>query len=175
MSDPAGTAGRRGGRHRHEGPARRRPDRAHLGAAGFGRSHDLRRLIAALDQAAARRIARTNSWPLDHVMPGLSRLADRGLLWIGLAAALWATGDRQVRRAAWRGLGSMAAAFVTGAAIEMPSLAAPGIALASAVGASRIATGVHYPSDVLAGTAIEAAAGLATLWWWPRRPGRAWR
>ena len=149
-------------------------------------------------------------------MPGLSRLADRGLLWIGLAAALWATGDRQARRAAWRGLGSMAAAstaanlvgksltnrrrpfldvparsrlrrvpqsssfpsghaanaaaFVTGAAIEMPSLAAPGIALASAVGASRIATGVHYPSDILAGTAIGAAAGLATLWWWPRRP-----
>jgi diacylglycerol kinase family enzyme len=149
-------------------------------------------------------------------MPGLSRLADRGLLWIGLAAALRATGDRQARRAAWRGLGSMAAAstaanlvgksltsrrrpfldvparsrlrrvprsssfpsghaanaaaFVTGAAIEMPSLAAPGIALASAVGASRIATGVHYPSDILAGTAIGAAAGLATLWWWPRRP-----
>ncbi len=27
-----------------------------------------------------------------------------------MAAALWATGDRQARRAAWRGLGSMAAA-----------------------------------------------------------------
>lgn len=40
-----------------------------------------------------------------------------------LAAALWASGNRQARRAAWRGLGSMAAAFATGAAIEMPSLA----------------------------------------------------
>ena len=132
-----------------------------------------------------------------------------------LAAALRATGNRQARRAAWRGLGSVAAAsaaanvigkglavpapsrclgvpvlrrlrrapqtssfpsghaasaaaFATGAAIEMPSLAGPAIALASAVGASRVATRMHYPSDVLAGTAIGAAAGLATLRWWPR-------
>jgi undecaprenyl-diphosphatase len=148
----------------------------------------------------------------------LSRLANRGFLWLAVAAALWATGDRQARRAAWRGIGSMAAAsvaanvvgkgltsrrrpyldvpvrprlqrvprsssfpsghaanaaaFVTGAAIEMPYLAAPGIALATAVGASRVATGMHYLSDVLAGTAIGAAAGLATLRWWPRRPPR---
>ena len=63
-----------------------------------------------------------------------------------------------------------AAAFAIGVAIEKPSLAAPAIALAAAVGASRIATGEHYPSDVLAGTAIGAAAGVMTLRWWPRRP-----
>jgi diacylglycerol kinase family enzyme/membrane-associated phospholipid phosphatase len=148
----------------------------------------------------------------------LSRLADHGFLWMVLAAALLATGNRQARRAAWRGLGAMAAAstaanvvgkglagrrrpdvdvpvprrprrvprttsfpsghaasaaaFAVGAAIEMPELCAPGIALAAAVGASRVVTGVHYPSDVLAGTAIGAAVGLATLRWWPRRPPR---
>jgi membrane-associated phospholipid phosphatase len=150
-------------------------------------------------------------------MPALSRMADRGVLWIVVAGALWATGDRWARRAAWRGLGSLAAAsatanlvgkglsarrrpdvdvpaarrlpqpsspsfpsghaanaaaFAIGVAIEKPSLAAPAIALAAAVGASRIATGEHYPSDVLAGTAIGAAAGVMTLRWWPRRPDR---
>ena len=31
-------------------------------------------------------------------------------------------------------------------------------------------TGMHYPSDVLAGFTIGAAAGALTLRWWPRRP-----
>src|SRR6202011_5803841 len=47
---------------------------------------------------------------------------------------------------------------------------APVAALAAAVSASRVVTGVHYPSDVLAGTAIGAAAAVLTLRWWPPRP-----
>ena len=70
----------------------------------------MRRRVAALDRAAARRAAASGSWPSEHVLPGLSRLAGHGFLWMVLAAALWATGRRQARRAAWRGLGSMAAA-----------------------------------------------------------------
>ena len=171
----------------------------------------------ALDQALARKIAETDSRALDRLMPALSQFANHGCLWITVAGALLATGNPRTRRAAWRGLGSMAAAsasanlagkaligrhrpdlqvpparrlprpptssfpsghaasaaaFATGVAIEVPGLAAPAIALAAAVGASRVATGTHYPSDVLAGTVIGAAAGAATLRWWPRRPAR---
>jgi len=70
----------------------------------------VRRRIALLDRAAARRVAASGSWPSEHVLPGLSRLADHGFLWMVLAAVLRATGNRQARRAAWRGLASMAAA-----------------------------------------------------------------
>lgn len=68
------------------------------------------------------------------------------------------------------GHSASAAAFATGVALELPWLAAPIGAVAVAVGASRVVTGVHYPSDVLAGFAIGAATGALTLHWWPRRP-----
>jgi len=173
-------------------------------------------MILAVDRAVARRVAGTDSRVLDRVMAGLSRLADHGVLWIVVSAGLRATGDRWARRAAWRGLGAMAAAsaaanvlgkslatrdrpqvpvpagrrparpprrasfpsghaasaaaFATGVALEKPGLAAPVIVTAAAVGISRVVTGAHYPSNVLAGFAIGAGAGAATLHWWPRRP-----
>jgi len=70
------------------------------------------------------------------------------------------------------GHAASAAAFAVGAATEMPELAPAVFALALAVGASRVVTGVHYPSDVLAGFAVGAAAAASTLLWWPRRPAR---
>jgi membrane-associated phospholipid phosphatase len=63
------------------------------------------------------------------------------------------------------GHAASAAAFATGTALELPVLAVPIGALAAAVGASRVVTGVHYPSDVVAGFAIGVGAGLLT-----RRP-----
>jgi undecaprenyl-diphosphatase len=68
------------------------------------------------------------------------------------------------------GHAASAAAFATGVALEVPALAVPVGGLAAAVGVSRVVTRVHYPSDVLAGFALGAAAGLVTLRWWPRRP-----
>ena len=129
----------------------------------------------------------------------LDRLASHGMLWTGLAAGLWLTGNRWARRAAWRGMGGLAAAgtaativgkglrtsritflpsagaasgaaFATGVALEKPGLAAPGIVLAAAMGASQAITGERDRSDVLSGLAIGVAAGAMTLRWWPRRP-----
>jgi diacylglycerol kinase family enzyme len=67
------------------------------------------------------------------------------------------------------GHAASAAAFATGVALELPVLAVPVGALAAAVGASRVVTGVHFPSDVAAGFAIGAGAGLLTVRWWPLR------
>ena len=65
------------------------------------------------------------------------------------------------------GHAASAAAFATGVALENPYLALPIGALAVGVAASRVVTGVHYPTDVVAGAAVGVAAGLLTTRWWP--------
>ena len=65
------------------------------------------------------------------------------------------------------GHAASAFAFTTGAAQEMPWLVAPLGTLASGVAFSRVYTGVHFPSDVLAGAVLGTAIGLAGRMWWP--------
>jgi diacylglycerol kinase family enzyme/membrane-associated phospholipid phosphatase len=71
------------------------------------------------------------------------------------------------------GHAASAAAFATGAAIELAPAGAPLGVLAGAVGASRVYVGVHYPLDVLVG----AGAGVGIAWLtrrvWPTLPPRA--
>jgi diacylglycerol kinase family enzyme/membrane-associated phospholipid phosphatase len=177
--------------------------------------NQVRSRITASDHAIMTRVSGASSPVLDRTLPALGRAADYSGLWIGIAAVLAVSKDKWARRAALRGLASIAiastttnvlaknlarrqrptgdvpllrrrarsprstsfpsghaasaAAFATGAALELPILGVPVGALAAAVGASRVVTGVHFPSDVAAGFAIGTAAGVLTTRWWPLR------
>ena len=62
-------------------------------------------------------------------------------------------------------------AFATVISVELPQFSFPLYGLASAVGWSRVHTGVHFPSDVWAGALLGSAIGSAVLRVTRRRPG----
>jgi diacylglycerol kinase family enzyme/membrane-associated phospholipid phosphatase len=147
-------------------------------------------------------------WPgAEPVLPRLSRAANHGRLWMVAAGTMAAVGGREGRRAAARGLGSLAlaslavntvgkgavrrtrplldavpmirqlhrqpitssfpsghsasaAAFVAGVGAESPAWGTVLAPVAASVAFSRVYTGVHYPSDVLAGCALGVGAAL---------------
>jgi diacylglycerol kinase family enzyme/membrane-associated phospholipid phosphatase len=59
------------------------------------------------------------------------------------------------------GHSASAAAFATGVALESPAWGAAVAPIAWSVALSRVYTGVHFPSDVLAGAALGAGAAFA--------------
>jgi membrane-associated phospholipid phosphatase len=69
------------------------------------------------------------------------------------------------------GHAASAAAFTTGVALEWPLAALPVALPAVGVAASRVVTGAHYPTDVLAGAALGIGAGGLTLVCLPRSWG----
>jgi diacylglycerol kinase family enzyme/membrane-associated phospholipid phosphatase len=148
-----------------------------------GRSLVLDRALPALGRAAdhgflwigiAAALAVTeNKWARRAALRGLAGIAIAGPASNVLSKNLprWRRpGGKAPLRSPSRHAAS-AAAFAAGVALELPALAAPVSALAAAVGASRVVTGRRVPAEVAAGFAVGAAAGTATLRWWPlRRP-----
>jgi undecaprenyl-diphosphatase len=60
------------------------------------------------------------------------------------------------------GHSATAAAFATAICLEYPKMLPIVAPLAAGVAVSRVYTGVHYPTDVLVGSALGVAAALAT-------------
>ena len=72
------------------------------------------------------------------------------------------------------GHSASAFAFATAVSWQVPALAPLLVPLAGAVAYSRVRTGVHHRADVVAGSALGAAIGLAvTIARRPRRPRRS--
>ncbi|MDG9717772.1 bifunctional phosphatase PAP2/diacylglycerol kinase family protein [Streptomyces sp. DH24] len=67
------------------------------------------------------------------------------------------------------GHSASAAAFATGVALESPAWGAAVAPVAASVALSRVYTGVHFPSDVLAGAALGAGAAFAVRGMVPTR------
>ncbi len=106
--------------------------------------------LSKLDAAVYAAIARMPTPGLDQALGRLSRAADFSKLWLGSASALAAFGGEQ-------GHAASGFAFATGVASEAPLAGGLLTALAALVAYSRVHTGVHYPSDVVAGAVIGAA------------------
>ncbi|WCD86523.1 Undecaprenyl-diphosphatase BcrC [Streptomyces xanthophaeus] len=163
--------------------------------------------VARWDRGLFDFVARRH-WPgADRVLPRLGRAANHGVLWGGAAAGIALFGSARARKAAVRGVASLALAsatintvgkwsvrrprpllhgvpavrqlatqpqttsfpsghsasafaFTAGLALESPGWGAALAPVAASVAFSRVYTGVHYPSDVVAGAALGVAAGF---------------
>lgn len=67
------------------------------------------------------------------------------------------------------GHSASAFAFASAVAMEHRGAGAAVLPLAAAVSYSRVHTGVHWPTDVVAGAAIGVGAAYATRHWWPHQ------
>ncbi|RZB16955.1 phosphatase PAP2 family protein [Streptomyces sp. F001] len=170
--------------------------------------HILRDRLLALD-CRLFEFAAGRHWPAaEPVLPRLSRSANHGVLWFATAGLIAASRTPRGRRAAVRGVASLAlasatintlgkrsvrrprpvldpvplvrqlkrqpittsfpsghsasaAAFATGVAMESSAWGAVVAPVAFSVAMSRVYTGVHFPSDVLAGAVLGMGAAFA--------------
>jgi membrane-associated phospholipid phosphatase len=86
------------------------PSRPRGGRRRAGGLEAMARMAARADLALFQRVAGAHNPVLDQAMPALSRAADWSRLWLGVAALLALSGRPAWRRAAARGLASVALA-----------------------------------------------------------------
>ncbi|WP_003987152.1 MULTISPECIES: phosphatase PAP2 family protein, partial [Streptomyces] len=73
----------------------------------------MRKLLSTWDRRIFDSVA-SRHWPgAQRVLPRLTRTADHGVLWMGIAAGAAVLGGRPMRRAALRGVASLATASAT--------------------------------------------------------------
>lgn len=129
----------------------------------------MRRVLSAVDQSVFEKVA-TRRWPgAEPVLPRLSRSADHGLLWAGLAAGMWAVGGARSRRAAVRGMASLALASATVNTLGKRAVRRPRPALGSVPVIRHLArrpVTTSFPSGHAASAAAFAAgAALESRRW----------
>ncbi|MFF0747038.1 bifunctional phosphatase PAP2/diacylglycerol kinase family protein [Streptomyces sp. NPDC004111] len=73
----------------------------------------MRRTLSRIDRRWFEQVAAARLTGAEQVLPALSKAANHGKLWIGAAAVLAVAGGPSARRAARRGLGSLALASLT--------------------------------------------------------------
>lgn len=128
------------------------------------------------------RVARTDSVLLDRVLPKLGHAANYGGLWMGVAAALAVTRNRQARRGALRGLVALSVASTAANVLskQLVGRVRPDIELTPlarrlmriprttsfpsghSASAAAFATGVLLESPLLGAPVTGLAAGVAT-------------
>ena len=125
-----------------------------------------------LDVAVYAAIAATPTPTLDASLRRLSRAAGHSKLWLGCAALLAAVGGERGRAAALDGLASVALRrpSSTSCSSAWPAAGVPLSVVASLVAYSRVHTGVHYPSDAIAGMVSGVALAPVAVTTVRRRP-----
>ncbi|WP_030807111.1 bifunctional phosphatase PAP2/diacylglycerol kinase family protein [Streptomyces sp. NRRL S-337] len=129
----------------------------------------MRTLLSKLDRRTFDLIA-TREWPgAQRVLPRLTRSADHGVLWFGIAAGAVALGGRPARRAALRGVASLAVASATVNTLGKRSVRRQR-PLLDAVPVIRQLTRQPFTSSFPSGHAASAAAFATGVFfenkWW---------
>ncbi|MFM9371962.1 bifunctional phosphatase PAP2/diacylglycerol kinase family protein [Streptomyces sp. Da 82-17] len=94
-------------------PSPFRAAQRHLGSRSLRAGRSLHGVLRRADHSVFRQVA-ARAWPgAEPVLPRLSRAANHGMLWGGVAVGMWALGGARGRRAAVRGAASLALASAT--------------------------------------------------------------